>query len=307
MSVIWVTGAKGFIGKHLCAHLSQKGEHVLGLGHGTWPLEIAVNSGISYWINGEIEDTNLWQLMSNSGSPDIIYHLAGGSSVGLSLQSPHEDFRRTVLSTSAILEWVRLHSPNTRLVVSSSAAIYGNSQIAYIPEEGSYTPYSPYGFHKRSSELLCESYNQNFGLQIAIVRLFSIYGPGLYKQLLWDLCNRLRSSPSKLEMNGTGEELRDWLYVNDAVKVLIKVANSTFDKFLIVNGGTGKGRSVKDVVSLTCQCWGISPEIFFSGQKRVGDPLTLVANTQKLTQLGFTPKYELKQGIQNYTDWFNSL
>jgi UDP-glucose 4-epimerase len=306
MSVIWVTGAKGFIGKHLCTYLSKQGNLVLGLGHGAWPSEIAIGSGISHWVNGEIEDSNLWQLIEQSGNPDLIYHLAGGSSVGVSLQSPTEDFRRTVTSTAALLEWIRIHSPQTKLVVSSSAAVYGNSQISHIPEEGNYTPYSPYGFHKRSAELLCESYVQSFGLQIAIVRLFSIYGPGLYKQLLWDLCSRLNHLPNKLEMNGTGEELRDWLYIEDAARILVTVAGDITENLSIINGGTGKGICVRDVVNLTCQAWHISPEITFSGQSRPGDPMTLVANIDKLDRLGFKPQHNLSEGINKYVNWFQS-
>jgi UDP-glucose 4-epimerase len=308
MSVIWVTGAKGFIGKHLCLALSQQGDQILGLGHGAWPTEIAVNSGVSYWVNGEIEDSNLWQLYESSGSPDLVYHLAGGSSVGLSLQSPNEDFRRTVTSTANLLEWVRIHSPNSKLVVSSSAAIYGNAQTSHIPEEGSYTPYSPYGFHKRSSELLCESYAQNFGLKIAVVRLFSIYGPGLYKQLLWDLCSRLSQFPNQLKMNGTGAELRDWLYIADAVRVLMTVANQNQSnkEILIVNGGVGKGTCVRDVVKIVCEAWDLSPKILFSAQKRSGDPVNLVANIGKLNHFGYKPQYDLPQGINQYVTWFKS-
>jgi UDP-glucose 4-epimerase len=304
MSIIWVTGAKGFIGKHLCSYLSQQGDRVLGLGHGAWPSPIAIESGVSYWVNGEIEDSNLWQLIDNSGHPDLIYHLAGGSSVGVSLQSPAEDFRRTVASTATLLEWIRVHSSQTKLVVSSSAAVYGNNQILHIPEQGNYTPYSPYGFHKRSAELLCESYVQSFGLQISIVRLFSIYGTGLYKQLLWDLCSRLRQLPDKLDMNGTGKELRDWLYIEDAVKILVTVGMKITDELLIINGGTGKGTCVREVVDLTCQAWHILPEITFSGQSRPGDPLILVANIDKLDRLGFKPQYNLTQGIEKYVSWF---
>jgi UDP-glucose 4-epimerase len=306
MSVVWVTGAKGFIGRHLSLYLSQSGDRVLGLGHGAWPLEIAKKSGVSYWVNGEIEDSNLWKLLEQDGKPDTIYHLAGGSSVGVSLQSPAEDFRRTVSSTAALLEWIRLHSPTTKLVLSSSAAVYGNTSMEQITEAGEFTPYSPYGFHKRAAELLCESYAQSFGLQIGIVRLFSIYGPGLYKQLLWDLCCRLRQSPEKLEMNGSGRELRDWLYIEDAVRILAIIAEHTNHQLSIVNGGTGKGICVKDVVNIVCQTWGIAPNVIFSDQQRIGDPQQLVADISQLNRIGFLPKYSLKQGVINYLNWFKS-
>jgi UDP-glucose 4-epimerase len=304
MSVIWVTGAKGFIGKHLCSHLSKQGKQVIGIGHGTWSLDIAKNAGVSYWVNGEIENANLSQLLKNSGAPDIIYHLAGGSSVALSLQSPNEDFRRTVTSTATLLEWIRLFVPTTQLVMISSAAVYGDNKISHIPEYGNYTPYSPYGFHKRSSELMCESYASSFGLKVIIVRLFSVYGSGLQKQLLWDLCCRLSQLPNQLEMNGTGEELRDWLYIEDTIRLLVNIPDLTSDNFLIINGGTGKGTCIKDVVSMICRAWRLSPEILFSGCQRPGDPISLVANIEKIDKLGFTSLYDLEIGISKYVEWF---
>jgi UDP-glucose 4-epimerase len=306
MSIVWITGAKGFIGRHLSQYLANNANLVLGIGHGAWPSELAIQNGISYWINGEIEDSNLWQLLEHSGKPDTIFHLAGGSSVGFSLQSPKEDFYRTVASTATLLDWIRIFTPKTKLVVISSAAVYGNTAIQPITEIGRYTPYSPYGFHKRTLELLCESYTQNFDLLISIVRLFSIYGPGLYKQLIWDLCCRLSHAPVQLEMQGTGKELRDWLYITDAVKILATVCQHQTQPFAIINGGTGFGTSVRDVVSRVCQAWHLSPQIHFSGKNRLGDPQQLVADITELQKLGVEIEYTLDLGVAAYVDWFKS-
>jgi UDP-glucose 4-epimerase len=307
MAILWVTGARGFIGSKLSTYLSQKGNQVLGVGHGALPPEIAIKSGLSYWVNGEIEDSNLRQLLDKAGQPDVIYHLAGGSSVGLSIQAPAEDFRRSVSTTGELLEWIRGNVSETKLVISSSAAIYGNNHKGSILEDGCFTPYSPYGFHKRAAELLCESYAHNFGLKIAIVRLFSVYGPGLCKQLLWDLSHRLQRSPSTLELHGTGNEIRDWLFVEDAVKILIAAANYASSTPFIVNGGTGIGTCIRDVATSLCQAWGESPQIKFSGKQRSGDPFSLIANTQRLQTLGFVPQQKLATGMEEYVRWFKQL
>jgi UDP-glucose 4-epimerase len=307
MTITWITGARGFIGQYLSRYLAKQGDHVFGLGHGAYPPEISTKFGIIRWINGEIDATNLRQLLDVSGYPSTIYHLAGGSSVGLSIQTPTEDFRRSVVSTAALLDWIRTTTPETRLVVSSSAAIYGDTKIDPIPEEGTYIPYSPYGFHKRASELLCESYTQNFGLNIAIVRLFSIYGPGLCKQLLWDLCCRLKEAPDVLNLQGTGREIRDWLYVEDAVNILVAAGQSSLDVPLILNGGTGIGTSVKSVTDLLCKHLHLSPQITFSGQQKAGDPFSLVADISKLQALNIPIQYSLTTGLEKYANWFQSL
>jgi UDP-glucose 4-epimerase len=307
MPIAWVTGAKGFIGMFLCLYLFKKGYRVLGLGHGAWPLELASQFGLSYWVNGEIDDSNLSQLLNYSGVPEVIYHLAGGSSVGLSMQVPNEDFRRTVVSTANLLEWIRLHASKSKLLLISSAAVYGNSLTTPIKEEGLYVPYSPYGFHKKSSELLCESYSKSFGLKIGIVRLFSIYGPGLRKQFLWDLSCRLMLNPDNLEFNGSGMESRDWLYVEDAVRLLSTVAENVSDVFLIVNGGTGISTSIRDVVDLFCKALDINPTVQFSGIQRPGDPQSLVADIGRITSFGFSPQYNLDVGVRKYIDWYKSF
>lgn len=308
MSVVWVTGAKGFIGRHLSTYLAAEGLTVSGLGHGALPPELLSQQGLTHWINGDIDAHNLQQLFRCTGFPDVIYHLAGGSSVGLSLQTPAEDFRRSVVSTAALLEWVRIANPKIKIVVSSSAAVYGSIGLKRIPEIGQFTPYSPYGFHKRTAELICESYAQNFGLKIAVVRLFSVYGPGLCKQLLWDLCCRLMRMPDFLELHGTGAEIRDWLYVADAVKLLVAVSELEPLEFLLLNGATGIGTSVRDVAILMCKAMGVAPEVKFSGHKRPGDPFSLVGDTTRLQEaLSIQLDYSLNLGLAEYAKWFKQF
>ena len=123
MSTIWITGARGFIGRHLAAYLAQEGHIVLGLGHGAWPDDQLRKWGVSFWLNGDIETYNLRQLLSQSGCPEVIYHLAGGSAVGTSFVSPLEDFNRTVDSTARLLEWIRRDGLTTKTICISSAAV----------------------------------------------------------------------------------------------------------------------------------------------------------------------------------------
>jgi UDP-glucose 4-epimerase len=304
----WVLGAKGFVGQHLSRHLSHQGDTVLGLGHGPWQVEMAIREGVSFWIDGEIDEANLFKLLERSGPPDVIYQLAGGSSVAVSMQFPNEDFERTVTSTAVLLEWVRNFSPESKIVAVSSAAVYGDSGSPALAEAGNYIPFSPYGFHKRMLELMCESYARNYGLNVTIVRLFSIYGNGLKKQLLWDICTRLVAQPSVLEMQGSGKELRDWLHVSDAVKILQAAAQRSASQFMIVNGGSGIGTSVASVVELVCSAWGAAPTISFSGQRRSGDPVDLVADTSLLFDLlGQHPHEQLTHGVREYVRWYKEM
>lgn len=304
MSVIWITGAHGFIGHHLALAASESGALVAGLGHGAWPEVEAKKWGLRHWLNGDITQANLDLLAKQSGVPDIIYHLAGGSSVGLSIQAPEEDFYRTVISAASLLEWVRLRNPSSRLVLASSAAVYGAAHSSPIQEDGLIEPYSPYGYHKRSAELLFESYARNYGLSTSIVRSFSVYGSGLRKQLLWDICGRLQASPANLTLGGSGNEVRDFIHVKDAIAVLLTASQYASQQCFAVNGGTGQALSVREVAGSVCNAWGLNLDIQFSGQSREGDPEYLVADISKVTSLGLACKVAWVDGIADYVQWY---
>jgi UDP-glucose 4-epimerase len=307
MTTIWITGGKGFIGRHLARHCAERGASVLGIGHGLWPPDDAANWSYCHWINGEIESSNLSQLAHTSGPPDTVFHLAGGSSVGISLQNPLEDFTRTVETTARLLEWTRIHAPDTKIVAVSSAAVYGAGHLKPIHEHAPITPYSPYGYHKSMMETLCRSYGENFGLKTGVVRLFSVYGPGLEKQLIWDLCRKLHADRAgPLTLGGTGEEMRDWIHVSDAVELLWLARGACDRKCAHLNGGTGIGIAIKEAAAEVLRAWGASPQVVFNGMARRGDPGYLVAEILRARGLGFDPRVAFSHGVQSAVDWFRS-
>ena len=98
--IIWITGAKGFIGQHLARYYATNGNAVFGLGYGYW--KNAINeSNLSAWLEGEISRFNLTRLRLLHGTPDLVVHLAGGASVSASIANPHEDFSRTIISADS--------------------------------------------------------------------------------------------------------------------------------------------------------------------------------------------------------------
>lgn len=307
MANILITGARGFIGRHLASWLNSKGCTVFGLGHGLWPAEEAGVWGVSHWFNGEIEPGNLKQLHKTCGTIDVVYHLAGGSSVGSAVSSPREDFFRTVATTAELLEWLRVDTPSTRLVAVSSAAVYGSGHEGAISEADALRPYSPYGHHKRIMEELCRSYADSYGLVVGIARLFSVYGPELKKQLLWDTCTRISAGERPLILGGSGDELRDWTDVRDVVRALDLMGTLAATDFPIFNIGTGQGTSVREIATSILSCWktaGADKSLQFSGQSRPGDPFSLIANPTLLNKHGFTWEISVDAGIANYVRWF---
>lgn len=305
MKLVLITGAKGFIGRNLALYISRQNIKVIGIGHGTWMKNDYEQYGITHWVDGEVSQGNVDQLVSITGFPDTIFHLAGGSSVRLSINFPDEDFQRTVNTSIKLLEWVRRSNPSTRVVLASSAAIYGDKYNSPIKESDISFPLSPYGYHKRISEMLFESYAENYGLSIKIVRLFSVYGSGLKKQLLWDLCNKLNKSPDKVVLSGSGAEQRDWLHVEDAASALEKVCSCKDAR--IFNAGMGQGVTVREIAKSVINSFDSKTKLEFSGECPKGDPKSLVADISRIRNTGFTPSWNLREGIDEYVNWFKSI
>lgn len=306
MPKIWITGGRGFIGRNLAKHLSGEGHSVIGLGHGAWPEADAARWGISDWVNGDVQPGNLRQLARDHGLPDVVYHLAGGSSVGAAMAAPREDFARSVITTAELLDWLRLESPETCLVAASSAAVYGAEHDGPIGESVEGTPVSPYGYHKLLMEHLCRSYAATYRIRVALPRMFSVYGPGLRKQLLWDLCTKLSSGSDVVELSGTGDELRDWIDVRDVVKALGLAKELASEAAPRINVGTGIATSVREVATLVVAAWPKRVKLLFSGGSRSGNPFSLLADNSQLDALGFKWTVRVDSGVLDYVRWYLS-
>ncbi|MDA9389902.1 UDP-glucose 4-epimerase [Bradyrhizobium sp. USDA 3311] len=301
---VWVTGGNGFIGRHLIDHLAREGESVYGVGHGTIDETDRQQLGLMGWINGEINAPNLDGLVQLGGTPSAIFHLAGGSSVARSIEQPYEDFSRTVAATASLLEWLRRSARECRLVVTSSAAVYGAQHAGAISEQATTQPMSPYGHHKLIMEQLCRSYANSFGIRATIIRLFSVYGPLLRKQLLWDLCLRLGQGQRELVLGGTGNEVRDWTDVRDVVQLIARLARADEVSLEVLNGGSGVATSVAEIARLVTKAWGGNIAVRFSGAVRAGDPFSLVADAGQLAALPFNWRIPVEDGIVQYVSWY---
>jgi UDP-glucose 4-epimerase len=241
-------------------------------------------------------------LLTYSNEPDCIIHCAGSGSVGFSVNHPLQDYQRTVETTAYLLEFIRLHSPESRMVYPSSVAVYGIAQSLPISESAPLNPVSPYGTHKKIGEDLCVSYARNFGISVSIVRLFSVYGRNLRKQLLWDACMKI--SRGDYTFHGSGMEKRDWIHITDAVELLIMACEHASPDTPIVNGATGFGTTVGEVLAEVFSCFGLEDTPRFTGGLRPGDPPAYVADVSRARSWGWCPTVDWKVGIRDYVAWF---
>jgi UDP-glucose 4-epimerase len=209
-----------------------------------------------------------------------------------------------VRTTAVLLDAVHKLASGALVILPSSAAVYGIAEPGPINEQSPFAPVSPYGRHKCLTEQLLGGANQLFGLRYAIIRYFSVYGPGLQKQLLWDLAQKLSSSQKEIVLSGTGEETRDFLHVEDAALFALMVVERMRGRDpLIVNGGSGESASVRYIAETLGRL--LSPEtaIRFNGIQRAGDPFHYQADTHLMDSFGFRPMWRLEKGMAGYVDW----
>lgn len=298
---VLVTGAYGFIGRHVARAFAAEGHTVVGIGHGAWSREQWRQWGIAEWHTGDITLDNL---VTHAGSPATVVHCAGSGSVAFSATHPHQDYQRTVGTMAAVLEFVRLYASDAAVVYPSSAAVYGYVSRLPIAETQSPNPVSPYGVHKQMAEQLCAAYARHFAVRTAIVRLFSVYGTGLRKQLLWDACSKLRGGEPTFF--GTGREVRDWLHVADAADLLTLAGKHASKDCPVVNGGTGVKATVAEVLQEVREQLGAGVAPAFDGRVREGDPPTYVADASRAESWGWRARRPWQQGIREYVEWFRA-
>lgn len=302
-SSVLVTGAHGFIGRHVCRILATRGFEVRALGHGAWSDAEAADWGISRWLEADITFESLAQA-AGAESLDALIHCAGSGSVSYSYNSPFEDYQRSVSTVATLLEFARNAGARApRVVMTSSAAVYGDQGDVDLNETATRSPVSPYGFHKLAAESLCDSYARFFGVNVSVVRLFSVYGEGLRKQLLWDGLNKLTRGDALFF--GTGHELRDWVHVDDAAELLCAAGCAPQANFEIYNGGNQKA-TTREVLSQLARSLGTGIECSFNGQTHTGNPRRLTSDSgHARRQLGWKPRITLEEGLARYAAWFN--
>jgi UDP-glucose 4-epimerase len=303
-ATIWILGAKGFLGRHIARRFSADGCRVIGIGRSEWDADQCRLWGVGAWSGAGIDPAVLNALSDQFGRPDLVVHAAGSASIGRSLDDPFADFFDTAASVARILAFLSRRSPDTRFVLSSSAAVYGAHGPDPIPETCPLLPVSPYGSHKRYAEELCQLAARRYGLRCGIIRFFSLYGPELRKQILWDIGRKLIDNPPAIQLYGSGEETRDFVYIEDAVELISACGIAASCEPLIVNGGTGSATRIRDLASAVVRVLGRRTSVQFSGVIRKGDPEHYCAETRRADALGFRCRWSLERGLAAWADWF---
>lgn len=292
-----ILGSEGFIGQYCVQHFMSKDFEIVGCDLYEVPARLQYRYHKVSRLSPE------WEEVFSMTTFDYCINAAGSGNVSYSMTHPVLDFEANTLDVIRILEAIRKNNNHCKYIHLSSAAVYGNPPSLPVREDFTLKPLSAYGWHKLMSEQICKEYQTVFNVKTAILRPFSVYGNGLKKQLLWDICKKIHDS-ERIELFGTGMESRDFIHVQDLIRLIELVILKSEFKADIYNAATGVETSIRNVADLFEKYIGTGKEIIFNGEVRKGDPLNWRANTDRIKQLGFEPTESLEQGIQDYIKWY---
>lgn len=299
MKSVLVIGVAGFIGRAVAHLFSQNGWKVLGLD--ARPPEHAPQPDLAGYYNVNLPANDLSSLLQRI-EPHVCVHCAGRASVANSLDDPAADFAAHVEVTFNVLNAMRVAAPGCRVIFLSSAAVYGNPASLPIREDHDLRPVSPYGFHKLMGEKLCAEFSEIYGVPTAVARIFSAYGTGLRRQVIYDLCYRALTEPV-LRLRGTGAESRDFINCRDVAHGLYVLAERAPCQGEVYNLASGQETTIRELAEMVVALSGRNLAIDFDGHNPPGNPLNWRADISRLAHLGFVPTIPLDQGVKAYADW----
>lgn len=324
---ILVTGGCGFIGSWVVRLALQGGHSVVNLDVLTYAanqdnlLDVIDNDGYEF-IHGDICDGDLVTELFTRTQPDAIIHLAAETHVDKSIDSASDFIKTNVLGTQVLLDaatdyWkclVGKRYDNFRFLHVSTDEVYGDLGVddPAFSEETPYAPSSPYAASKASSDHLVRAWNRTYGLPTLITNCSNNYGPNQFPEKLIPLVILRALAGEEIPIYGTGENVRDWLYVGDHADALLTVMKRGHIGETYNIGGEAERTNI-DLVSLICEILDeLSPrkhgsylDLIGFITDRPGHDRRYAMNIEKMnTNLGWSPETDLQTGLKKTVNWY---
>jgi UDP-glucose 4-epimerase len=288
-----VTGASGFIGQALVRHLSDSGWDVTGVDRRPSPGAFART------VIADVAQAGSLDRLLDAGT--VVFHLAASADVAKSVADPRSDFENTFRGVFEVLEAARHAS--SRVIFPSTASIFDSSNVLPLPERAFPRPSSPYAAGKLGGEAYCHAYHRCYGLDVRIARLFSVYGVGMFRFAIHDIVRKIQSNPREVTILGDGTQVRDYLFIDDAVRGLAQIATDGVpgEEY---NLASGIPVTLLDLTQRIAAVMGHPHiRILTTGQSFPGDTPRWYADVAKIRALGFEPRVDLETGLRRTVEW----
>jgi UDP-glucuronate 4-epimerase len=308
-----VTGGAGFIGAHVC-------ERLLGLGHAVWTfddlnpfydpaikqhgLESLRSLGKPFtFVRGDLTDRAALDALFSGVKFDQIIHLAARAGVRPSLEEPALYQRVNVEGTVHLLEAARLAGVK-KITIASSSSVYGvNAKVPFSERDPIFSPISPYAASKLACEALGHVYHHVHGMDVVMLRFFTVYGPRQRPDLAVHKFARLISRGKPIPVFGDGSSARDYTYVTDTVDGVIACTQKEFG-YEIFNLGESETVKLSYLIALLEKALG-QKALLDRQPPQPGDVPITCANIDKArAKLGYHPRIKIEEGIPKFVAWF---
>jgi UDP-glucuronate 4-epimerase len=311
-----VTGGAGFIGSHVCERLLALGHSVCALDdlNTFYPLPIkrqnlrATQSlGKPFtFVQGDITNPSSLSEAFRGAKFDQIIHLAARAGVRPSLAAPALYQRVNVEGTVNLLEAARAHGVK-KVTMASSSSVYGiNAKVPFSEDDPIFSAISPYAASKLACEALGHVYHHLYGMDIVMLRFFTVYGPRQRPDLAIHKFAQLITAGKPIPVFGDGSTARDYTYVTDTVDGIIAVTGKEFG-YEIFNLGESQTVTLSRLIDLLEKALG-KKAIIDPQPLQPGDVPITYANIEKARKkLGYNPRVKIEEGIPKFVDWFQTI
>jgi UDP-glucuronate 4-epimerase len=310
-----VTGGAGFIGSHVC-------ERLLADGHAVWTLddlndfydpflkrqnlaEIQTQHKLFVFTQGDVADRACVDRLLQEVKFDQIIHLAARAGVRPSLEEPALYQRVNVEGTTNILEAAR-RSGVRKLILASSSSVYGiNAKVPFSENDPIFHSISPYAASKLACEALGHVYHHVYGLDVVMLRFFTVYGPRQRPDLAIHSFARRIAAGQPIQVFGDGSSARDYTYVSDIVDGLMACIPQTFG-YEVLNLGGAQPITLSRLVELLEAALGKKAVIERKPNQPGDVPKTWADISKAGRMLGYEPKIGIQKGISLFVEWMSA-
>lgn len=311
-----VTGGAGFIGSHVCERLLIEGHEVCAFDdlNDFYPPAIKQRNIRDIqslakpftFIQGDLANPEDVEEAFSSFQFDQVIHLAARAGVRPSLEEPALYQRVNVEGTVNLLESARNRKVK-KVTIASSSSVYGvNSKVPFGEEDPIFKAISPYAASKLACEALGHTYHHVYGMDIAMLRFFTVYGPRQRPDLAIHKFARRIHEGQAIPMFGDGSTARDYTYVTDTLQGILACTTREFG-FDVFNLGESQTVKLNYLIELIGKAMGKEPRIDLQPMQPGDVPITYADITKAREVLNYHPQVKIEEGIPRFIEWFKTV
>jgi UDP-glucuronate 4-epimerase len=309
---VLITGVAGFVGSHLAEALLARGDTVAGLDCFNDYYDPAIkrrniaaameNPGFSLHTLDICDEPALRALVENL-KPDVVVHLAARAGVRPSLEDPNLYHRVNVIGGQHILDACRDFGVGNLVFASSSSVYGGSTAVPFREDDPVMRPISPYAATKRMNELQAHVYSHVYGLNVSMLRFFTVYGPRQRPDMAIHKFTKAILAGEPLPMFGRGDTIRDYTYIDDIIHGVVRCVDTPY-RYEIFNLGEHHTTSLKELIALVENACGKKAVIRHLPAQAGDVEITYADIAHARELLGYNPQTGMEEGVAKFVEWY---